>query len=107
MEENQKVKVVHNVDQLRFQVELQGEYATIEYRYYKKNMAFMHTTVPDAFRGKGVAAAMAVAALNFAQAEHRKIMLYCPFVAKYVREHPEYHALVDTAYHPSFGKAHP
>ncbi|MCR8556535.1 N-acetyltransferase [Mucilaginibacter sp. BJC16-A38] len=100
---SEHVNVVNNEEKLRFEVSLNGEFAYIEYRYYKKDIAFMHTTVPDPFKGKGIASAMAVAALNFAKNRHYKIMLYCPFVSRYVREHPEYHALVDTDYHPSFG----
>jgi predicted GNAT family acetyltransferase len=99
---NENINVVNNTDRLRFEVYLNGEYAFIEYRYYKKDIAFMHTTVPEAFRGRGIAAVMAIAALNFAKDQHRKIMLYCPFVSKYVKEHPVYHILVDTDYHPSF-----
>ena len=101
---NENINVVNNTDRLRFEVYLNGEYAFIEYRYYKKDIAFMHTTVPEAFRGRGIAAIMAIAALNFAKGQHRKIMLYCPFVSKYVKEHPVYHILVDTDYHPSFAK---
>ena len=103
MAEEEYINVVNNKDQLRFEVELNGEFAYITYRYYKKDIAFMHTEVPDIFRGKGIATGMAIAALHFAKEEHRKIMLYCPFVAKYVRDHPEYYSLVDTTYHPSFG----
>ena len=104
MAADEKIEVVNNKDELRFEVNLNGELAYIKYQYYKKDIAFMHTVVPDAFRGKGIGVAMAVAALNFARAENRKIMLYCTFVAKYVREHPEYHVLVDTNFHPSFGR---
>ena len=105
MAAEENINVVNNTKDLRFEVNLNGEYASIEYRYYKKDIAFMHTTVPEAFRGKGIAVAMVVEALEFAKNEHRKIMLYCPFVSKYVKEHPEYHVLVDTDYHPSFGHA--
>jgi predicted GNAT family acetyltransferase len=97
-----EIIVVNNEDKLRFEVSLNGEFAFIDYRYYKKDIAFMHTTVPESFRGMGIAAAIAVKALDFARQQHRKIMLYCPFMSKYVREHPEYHTLVDTDYHPSF-----
>jgi len=100
---SENITVVNNADKSRFEVLLDNEYAFIDYRYYKKDIAFIHTTVPEIFRGRGIAAAMAVAALNFARDSHRKIMLYCPYVSKFVREHPEYHSLVDTAYHPSFG----
>lgn len=102
METRETVDVVNNKDKLRFEVYLNGEYASIEYQYYKGDIAFMHTTVPEVFRGKGIAAAMAVAALNFAKEQHLKIMLYCPYVSKYVKEHPEYYPLVDTNYHPSY-----
>lgn len=104
MAEDESFHVVNNKEALRFEVNLNGELAYIKYQYYKKDIAFMHTVVPDAFRGKGIGAAMAVAALQFVQEQHRKIMLYCTFMAKYVREHPEYHALVDTNFHPSFGR---
>jgi uncharacterized protein len=87
---------------MRFEVNLQGEFAFVEYRYYKGNIAFMHTVVPEAFAGKGIGKKLASAALQFAASEKRKIMLYCPFVSKYVKEHPEYHALVDKQYHPNF-----
>lgn len=108
MVENSSINVINNKEELRFEVNLNGEIAYIKYQYYKKDIAFVHTLVPDAFRGKGIGAAMAISALNFAKDQHRKIMLYCPFVSKYVREHPEYHALVDTNYHPSFGRnTHP
>lgn len=96
------IEVIHNEDKMRFEVLLNGEYASIEYRYYKRDMAFMHTTVPEIFRGKGIAGEMARAALDYATKKRLKIMLYCPFVSKYVREHPEYHSLVDANYHPSF-----
>ena len=103
MAATENIHVVNNVEKSRFEVFLNGEYAFIDYRYYHKDIAFMHTTVPDAFRGKGIASAMAVEALDFAKEQHRKILLYCPFVSKYAKEHPEYYSLVDTYFHPSFG----
>jgi len=107
MAAQEAINVVNNKNDLQFEVNLNGELAYIKYQYYKKDIAFMHTVVPDAFRGKGIGGAMAVVALAFAKDQHRKIMLYCPFVSKYVKEHAEYHSLVDTDYHPSFklGKA--
>ena len=100
------ITVINNKDQLRFEVHLDGEYGYVDYRFYKKNIAFMHTFVPDAFKGKGIASKMAVAALTFAKEQHKKIMLYCPFMSRYVKEHTEYYDLVDTTFHPSFKITH-
>jgi predicted GNAT family acetyltransferase len=97
-----EITVINNKDQLRFEVSLAGEDAYIEYRFYKKDIAFMHTFVPESFKGKGIASKMAITALDFARAQHKKIMLYCPFMSRYVKEHPQYYDLVDTEYHPSF-----
>ena len=98
----EQIKVHHNKQQLRFEVEVDGEFAYIDYRYYKENIAYMHAFVPVAARGKGIAEAIAVEALDFARATGKKIMLYCPFVSKFVKAHKEYHDLVDRAYHPTF-----
>jgi predicted GNAT family acetyltransferase len=94
--------VINDTYHLAFVVDLDGEQATIDYRYYKHDIAFLHSYVPEHFRGKGVAKALAETALTFARKENKKIMLYCPFMSKYVREHPEYHDLVDTEFHQTF-----
>jgi uncharacterized protein len=94
--------VINDTYHLAFVVGLDGEQATIDYRYYKQDIAFLHSYVPEPFRGKGIAKALAETALAFARKEHKKIMLYCPFMARYVREHPEYHDLVDREYHQTF-----
>ncbi|HZG25703.1 MAG TPA: GNAT family N-acetyltransferase [Chitinophagaceae bacterium] len=90
--------VTNNKKLLRFEVELGGEFAYIVYRWYKGDIAFMHTVVPGPMQGKGIATLMAREALEYARTENLKIMLYCPFVSKYVREHPEYDSLIDKSY---------
>jgi predicted GNAT family acetyltransferase len=90
--------VTNNKKLLRFEVELGGEFAYIVYRWYKGDIAFMHTVVPETMQGKGIAKLMAREALEYAKKEKLKIMLYCPFVSKYVSEHPEYNYLIDELY---------
>lgn len=95
--------VTHNTAEQQFEVLLpNGEKASIVYRFYKQDIAFMHTEVPAEFEGQGIAASMAKAALAWARAEGKKIMLYCPYMSAYVKRHPEYHNLVDRAYHQGF-----
>ena len=75
---------------MQFEYTENGETAILEYRYYKKkNIAFMHTVVPEAMKGKGVATALAEYAFAFAIDIKKKVMVYCPFVASYVAKHPE------------------
>ena len=91
--------VVNNEKEMQFEIELDGEKASLTYRFYKKDIAFMHTTVPKAMEGKGIASTLAKAAFSYA-AEHKKpVMVYCPFVAQFLTKHPEYKHQLDAAYH--------
>lgn len=80
---------------MRFEITLDGETAFLEYRYYHNDIAFMHTEVPAALEGKGIASALAVYAFAYAKTHNKPVMVYCPFVAGYLKKHPEYKAQLD------------
>ena len=83
-----------NTSKQRFEIQIEEEFGYIDYRFYKGNLAFMHTFIPEAERGKGTAAALAKFGLEYAKKEKLNIMLYCPFIASFVRRHPEYNDLI-------------
>ncbi len=80
---------------MRFEVTENEETAYLEYRYYHNNIAFMHTEVPAALEGKGIASALAVYAFAYAKEHNKPVMVYCPFVAGYLKKHPEYKVQLD------------
>ena len=86
--------IVNNKERSRFEVALDGEYAFVDYRWRKKNIAIMHTEVPKAYEGKGIAAAMVKHVLDYARKEGLKILVYCPYTAAYIKRHPAYNDLV-------------
>jgi predicted GNAT family acetyltransferase len=86
--------VVDNKERSRFEVSLDGDYAFVEYRWDKGNLAIMHTEVPKAYEGKGIAATMVKHVLEYARKESLKILPYCPYTAAYIKRHPEYNDLV-------------
>jgi len=92
------IQVTNNEKQMQFEVRADGEVATLEYRFYKKDIALMHTVVPDRLSGKGIASVLAHHALEWAKEHGKKVMVYCPFVAAYLKKHPEYSELVDKSY---------
>ncbi len=75
-----------------------GELVTLQYRWLKGSMVLMHTVVPAAHRGHGYGDVMAKYVLEHARAHHLKIIVYCPFVQKYMTKHPEYDDLLDVEY---------
>jgi len=97
----EKINIKNNKELLRFEVSINGEVATLTYRFYKNNLALMHTAVPQSMKGKGIGTKLVLAAIDFAIEQNKKLMLYCSFAAKFVKEHKEFHKYVDTDFHPS------
>ena len=84
---------------MHFEIHEGDEIAFLEYRFYKKNIALMHTFVPEHLRGKGLASALAAYAFKYAKDHKKPVMIYCPFVSSYIKRHPELRELLDKEYH--------
>ncbi len=98
-------EIINNTKLSRFELAFpDGEVALLQYRFDKNNVALMHTQVPENRKGKGIGAKLVVAALNFAIEQGKKVRLYCPYAAKYVKDHPEFHSYVDPEFHGSYKK---
>jgi predicted GNAT family acetyltransferase len=97
----EELKIINNTERSRFEIALDGEFAILDYRFYKNNIAFMHTAVPERMKGKGIGSKLVLAAIDFAVQQNKKIMLYCSFAAKFVKAHPEFYKYVDLEFHPS------
>jgi predicted GNAT family acetyltransferase len=72
---------------LRFETPVGGDFAYVDYRWYEGDIALMHTFVPLAGRGKGIAMKLAKHALDYAKEKKLQIMVYCPVVAQYIKTH--------------------
>jgi predicted GNAT family acetyltransferase len=82
-------------DQLRYEIEVDGEVAGfLLYRIEPGVLELVHTDVEPKWEGKGVGAALVQGALDDVRARGLKVRPYCPFVAAYIRRHPEYQDLV-------------
>jgi uncharacterized protein len=86
--------VVHNATANQFEVAIDGDTATLVYQLTPGVIDLQHTSVPDTLRGKGLANALAHAALEYARGAKLKVIPTCPFVRTYLRRHPEYADLV-------------
>jgi uncharacterized protein len=63
-----------------------------------QRVTFSHTVVDPEFRGQGIATRLVEHALDDLRAQGRKLTNYCPFVADYIADHPEYRELVDSRF---------
>jgi predicted GNAT family acetyltransferase len=90
----ENVVVENNEAAKRFEARVAGEVAFIQYRYEKDRIVMVHTDVPPSLGGRGLAGKLAHAALEYARTAGLKVVPLCPYVASYIRKHPEYQSLV-------------
>ena len=88
------INVVNNEVAERFEVQLDGSIALLQYRRLGERIVYIHTEVPDALAGRGIGGALARTSLEFARAQHLTVVPLCPFVRAYIQQHPEYQTLV-------------
>ena len=64
------IEVVNNEAEQRFEVHLQGQTAFLAYRRFPDRLVLVHTEVPPALEGKGIAGKLVARALDLARAAH-------------------------------------
>jgi len=89
------MSVHHNETEHRFELPIDGQTAVAQYTIDGKVITLTHTEVPAAHRGQGVADELAEAALEYARASGLRVVPRCPFMARWLRRHPEYRSLTD------------
>ena len=89
------MQIEHDRENSRFLINLGDEPAELNYRQKDQVLDFYHVYVPDAHRGKGVAAKIVIAAFDFAAREGFKVIPTCPFISgEFLPRFPKYQALV-------------
>ena len=86
--------VVHKPADNRFEVELGEKKATLVYSIRVGLFIMLNTYVPPAFRGRGIAGKMAVAALEYAKKEGLKVRSYCSYTTYFIETNPEHKELL-------------
>ena len=86
--------VRHEPDQNRFAADTDHGTAHLDYILTDGLITLAHTEVPPGAEGEGVGTALAKAGLDHARSEGLKVLPTCPFVAAYVRKHPEERDLI-------------
>jgi predicted GNAT family acetyltransferase len=79
----------------RYEVRVDGELAGFaEYRLTPARIVFTHTEVADELEGHGLAARLVRFALDDARRRQLQVVARCPYVARFIEEHPEYRDLL-------------
>ena len=90
------IAVTHSPAAGLFEIRTDAGTAFLHYADQDGKLDLIHTEVPPALEGRGYGAALAKAALDYADTMQMKVIPSCPFVRKYIQRHPERAALVAT-----------
>src|SRR5438093_491740 len=95
------IRVTDNPERHRFEVQVGDEVAGIAgYRLAPGQIVFTHTEIDPAFEGRGLAGRLAADALDSARQRGLAVVPRCPYIAGYIRRHPEYADLVASGVAP-------
>ena len=89
-----KVEVTHDPERKRFEAQVEGQTAVLEYMQVGNTYIFTHTEVPEPLEGRGIGGALAKTGLEYVRDHDLTTAPLCPFVKAYIQRHPEYKPLV-------------
>ena len=78
----------------QYEFHIDGLIPRIEYIRAKEKIFLTHTEVPAGLEGKGIGSALIKAVLEEIERQDLTLVPLCPFVAGYIKEHPEWKKLV-------------
>ena len=81
--------VVNNRAANRFEIDVEGEMAVLEYVETDSTIDLRHTGVPATLEGHGVGSTLVRAALEYAKQAGKRVIPTCPFVQAYLKRHVE------------------
>lgn len=87
-------EVTHNTDNGRFELNIDGHLAMLNYMRMGEIITFTHTGVPSAIENRGLGSKLVETGLNYARENGLKVRSTCWFVSKYIRRHAEYQDLL-------------
>lgn len=85
------------IDELenKFYAQVEGRECVLNFRHKDMNtLEYYHTFVPQALRGRGIAAELVEYALSYAQKHNQKVIPTCSYVRSFIDNHPQWSTIV-------------
>ena len=73
----------------RFVARIDGMDAELVYGLHGDRFSLVHTEVPEALGGRGIAGQLVRAAVRRAESDHLTIVPWCPYARRWLKEHPD------------------
>ncbi len=90
-----ELRVIDNPATRRYEARLGDRVVGFsEYRPAARRLIFTHTVVDPEFEGRGIGSRVAAEALDDVRRRGLTVTAHCPFIAAYLKRHPEYADLI-------------
>jgi predicted GNAT family acetyltransferase len=87
-------QLINNTAIHNFELFVDGQRAFIDYKQKDDKVYLIHTEVPTALEGRGVAAAIVEKTFRYMEEHHLKLVPLCVYVKHYLTVHPEWNRLL-------------
>lgn len=92
-----ELKIKHDQAKNRFYADINGKISELKYnKVDKETLEYYRTFVPEPLRHQGIAGNIANYALGYAKSNDYHVIPSCPFVKKYLDDHPKYADVIKT-----------
>ena len=85
-----KLEVVHNPSENRFETWVEGYLSKLDYIQDGKNFVITHVGVHPELRGQGLAGRIVEAGLDYARQNGLRVIPMCSYAAAYIRRNPRH-----------------
>ncbi len=87
-------ELINNAEKKRYEFHIDGLMPIIEYILAGQKIFLTHTEVPAGLEGRGIGSALVRQVLEDVERQDLTLVPLCPFVAGYIKRHPEWRKLV-------------
>ena len=82
--------VTDNAAKHRYELNVDGHIAFVEYQLSPGVIDLVHTFVPKELGGRGIGSILAKGVLDSVRSRDLKVIATCPFIAGYIGKNPDY-----------------
>lgn len=86
--------LIDNLEEQRYEIEVEGHKAYVEYIRQPEVTILPHTFVPPHLEGRGIASELVKSVLTEVKSKGLKVVPQCDFIATYILRHPEWEELI-------------
>lgn len=87
--------LVKNEDKDRFEINMDGHFAFIDYKERGNQISLIHTETEQELAGTGAAKAVVEKTLHWIEEHNKSLLPFCPYVFGYIKRNPEWKRIVD------------